>query len=259
MIDTHNHILDHMDDGPSKREETLEMCRIAQEEGIGTIVATPHAFDGRFVIHPDKIRAAVADLNGELSASGIDVKIMSGMEVRVSADLFQSLTNGQLLPLNGRTHLLVEFHPQHIPAGFENLVRHFEGLGFSIILAHPEKNLLIQRNPSYIFSLLERFAPWKVLIQITADSLTGESGFWAMRTARLLLRCGLAHLIATDAHSATRRPPRLARAVERAAKIVGKERAAMMVHDIPLAVLEGESFPESWDRTEPRAWWRIFG
>ncbi len=252
MIDTHNHILDHMDDGPLNREETLEMCRIAWEDGIRTIVATPHSFDGRFVNQPEKIRSVVADLNQELIASGIDVRIMAGMEVRVSADLFQSLADGQLLPLNGRTHLLVEFHPQYIPAGFENLVHHFTELGYSIIWAHPEKNLLIQRNPSYVFSLLERFDPWAVLIQVTADSLTGQSGFWAMRTARLLLKCGLVHLIATDAHSATRRPPRLARAVEKAAKTVGKEKAEMMVHDIPLAVLEGRDFPESWDphRTE---------
>ncbi len=259
MIDTHSHILDRMDDGPSKREETLDMCRIAWEDGIRTIVATPHSFDGRFVNHPGKIRSAVADLNADLLVSGIEVTIMAGMEVRVSADLFQNLTNGHLLPLNGRKHLLLEFHPQFIPAGFENLVRHFTEQGFSIILAHPEKNLLIQRNPLYVFSLLERFDPWKVLIQVTADSLTGESGFWAARIARLLLKCGLVHLLATDAHSAQRRSPRLARAVEKAAQIVGKERADMMVHDIPLAVVQGSNFPEPWHRTEPKAWWRIFG
>jgi protein-tyrosine phosphatase len=259
MIDMHHHILSHMDDGPTKPEETLEMCRIAWEDGIRTIVATPHAFDGRFVNLPDKIRLAVARLNEDLHGSGFDLRVLPGMEVRVSVDLLQSLANGQLLPLNGRKHLLLEFHPQHIPAGFENLVRHFTDSGFSIILAHPEKNLIIQRNPSYLFRLLELFGPWTVLTQVTADSLTGKSGFWAVRTARILLKCGLVHLIATDAHSPTRRPPLLARAVEAAGRIVGQDRAAMMVHDVPLAVLEGKDFPEAWARTEPKPWWRILG
>lgn len=257
MIDTHNHILPRMDDGPAKAAESLDMGRIAWEDGIRTIVATPH-FNGTYANNPEQIRAAVADFKQKLAASGTALNIVPGMEARVSADLVQDLKMGRLLPINDRSYVLLEFQAQHIPAGFENLVRHFLEAGVSVVLAHPEKNLLIQRNPRYVFNLLERFEPWKIVMQITADSLTGDSGFWAAQTARLLLRCGLAHVIASDAHSSDRRAPRLSRAVEKAGSMVGEERARQMVQDIPSAIVEGTDFPAPFERKEPKAWWRVF-
>ena len=257
MIDTHNHILHRLDDGPSERKESLDMARIAWEDGIRTIVATPH-FNGNFVTTPGQIRSAVEGLNNDLAAAGNGLRIVPGMEARVSADLVNDLKNGRLLPINDGTYVLLEFQAQHIPTGFENLVRRFREEGLSVVLAHPEKNLLIQRNPLYVFNLLQRFEPWHVIMQITADSLTGDSGFWAAQTARLLLKCGLAHLIATDAHSSNRRAPLLSRAKEKASSLVGEERANQMVHDIPLAILDGKDFPDPFERKQPKPWWRIF-
>jgi protein-tyrosine phosphatase len=257
MIDIHNHLLYAIDDGPKEREETLEMCRIACEDGIRAIVATPHSFDGRFAPRPELIKAFVAELNEDLAANGIEVKVMPGMEVRMTAGLWEHVSRDILLPLNGGRYVLLEFHPLHVPVGFENLVDRFVESGLRLILAHPEKNLLIQKNPSYLFKLLRRCKPWTLLTQVTADSLIGRSGFWAARTAKLLIKCGLAHVIATDAHSAEHRPPRLSPAVAKAAKIMGEEKARRMVHDIPEAVLEGKDFPDAWEPTEPRRWWRI--
>jgi protein-tyrosine phosphatase len=257
MIDIHNHLLHGMDDGPQSREQSLEMCRIACEDGIRTIVATPHSFDGRFVHLPESIILAVENLNEELYSQGIPLTILPGMEVRVTGNLSQALSEGKVLPLNGNRHVLLEFHPLHVPSGFENLVQQFLDSGMRVILAHPEKNFVIQKNPSYIYKLLGRFEPWNILTQITADSLTGESGFWASRTAKLLVRHGLAHLVATDAHSPDRRPPKLSYAVQQLVKVVGNEKAVQMVEDIPLAVLGGKEFPDEWEPTEPKRWWPI--
>jgi protein-tyrosine phosphatase len=258
MIDIHNHLLHAIDDGPEEREETLEMCRIAYEDGIRTIVATPHSFDGRVVQRPEAIKSLVAELNQDLAAHEISIKVLPGMEVRVTAELLENLSGNDVLPLNGGKHVLLEFHPLHVPAGFENLVERFVESGLSLILAHPEKNLLIQRNPSYLYKLLLRFKPWNVVTQVTADSLIGKAGFWASHTAKVLLKSGLAHVIATDAHSARHRPPKLARAVEKAARVIGEDKARNMVQDIPEAILDGKTFPDNWEPTEPRRWWRIF-
>ena len=43
MIDIHCHILPKVDDGPKSWDTSLEMCRMAAEDGIEHIVATPHA------------------------------------------------------------------------------------------------------------------------------------------------------------------------------------------------------------------------
>jgi tyrosine-protein phosphatase YwqE len=43
MTDIHCHILPNADDGSKSWDMTLEMCRLARADGIGHIVATPHA------------------------------------------------------------------------------------------------------------------------------------------------------------------------------------------------------------------------
>ena len=43
MIDIHCHILPNVDDGPKSWDISQEMCRMAAEDGIEHIVATPHA------------------------------------------------------------------------------------------------------------------------------------------------------------------------------------------------------------------------
>ena len=41
-VDIHSHILYGVDDGPDNIETSIEMMKIAYDEGIRKIVATPH-------------------------------------------------------------------------------------------------------------------------------------------------------------------------------------------------------------------------
>jgi protein-tyrosine phosphatase len=257
MIDTHNHLLPGIDDGARDVEETLKMCRMAVEDGIRVIVATPHSFDGKFVNDVDKIKLMVRDLNTELDSIGLDLTIMPGMEVRITEDLPGLVADGKVLSLNEGKYILLEFHPSQIPSGFENLARDLASSGFNLVLGHPEKNSVIQSAPEYLFRLCKQFKPGEMLGQVSADSLTGKNGFWAKRTAITLVKNNLAHIIATDAHSSRRRVPRLSDAVSVTSNLVGREHALRMVRDIPEAVLGGGVCPEAWEPANPRRWWRI--
>ncbi len=42
FIDIHNHIIPMVDDGAESMEQALNMLAIAYQEGIRTIIATPH-------------------------------------------------------------------------------------------------------------------------------------------------------------------------------------------------------------------------
>jgi protein-tyrosine phosphatase len=257
MIDTHNHLLAGIDDGAEDIGETLKMCRMAVDDGIRVIVATPHSFDGKYVNDVDTIKSLVRDLNAQLTSIGLDLTIMPGMEVRITEDLPGLLADGKVLSLNEGKYILLEFHRSQIPAGFQNLVRDLAASGFSLVLGHPEKNTVVQSRPEYLFRLCRQFKPWEILLQVSADSLTGQNGFWARRVAITLVRHNLAHIIATDAHSSGRRAPRLSEAVDVASRLVGTENALRMVQDIPQAVLGGGAFPEPWEPADPRRWWRI--
>jgi protein-tyrosine phosphatase len=51
MIDIHCHLLPGVDDGAQSWDITLEMCRLAEEDGVTHIVATPHS---NFEYHYDR-------------------------------------------------------------------------------------------------------------------------------------------------------------------------------------------------------------
>ena len=63
MIDIHCHILPDLDDGAKDRQETLDMCAIARNDGIRTIVATPHVKRGMYTPAKELIISKVAELN----------------------------------------------------------------------------------------------------------------------------------------------------------------------------------------------------
>lgn len=251
MIDVHCHILPGIDDGPVGADESLHMCRLAGLDGIEVVAATPHSFNGHFVTEPTKIREGTAALNRLLQEKGLTVRIVPGMEVRITPELPELLSSKRVVPLNDGRYVLMEFHPAHVPAGFENLVSEVCSAGYGIILTHPEKNLHIQRHPRYLYHLLSAFDNWDLLVQISADSIAGLAGRLEFETAKALLEAGLVHIIATDAHSSSRRPPLLSVGVVAAARIVGSDRARQMVFDVPRAVLEGIGFPEPWNMRLP--------
>jgi len=66
MIDLHAHILPDLDDGAKDWQETLDMCAIALNDGIHTIVATPHVKRGMYTPAKDLILSKVAELNHRL-------------------------------------------------------------------------------------------------------------------------------------------------------------------------------------------------
>lgn len=258
MIDMHSHILAGFDDGAKNKQEMLEMCRLARRDGITTVVATPHSLDGQFLNDPAEIRLAAAELTSALGEAGIDLRVLPGMELRIAVEIPRLLQEKKILALNDGKYVLIELHPSQIPIGLEHLLDELVRLGFGAILAHPEKNAAIQANLEYLFKLSSRFRAWDLLIQVTADSITGQHVRSSARTSKILLQHDLVHVISTDAHSSTVRPPRLSRAVEAVASIVGEERARQMVEQVPLAVLGEGAFPEEWAPSNPRRWWRLW-
>ena len=258
MIDTHCHILWNIDDGPVEKDEAIEMCKMASEDGIEVVVATPHSLDGQFVNYPERIVAQTAQLNEALLEEGTALKIFPGMETRICPDLIDGVKTGKVLPINQGKYILVEFHPLEIPTGFENFASILTQQGFCLIIAHPEKNIAIQEHPEFLFKIINRFQPWEIIGQVTAASLLGESGTTAYKTSKLLIKNRLVHLMATDAHSARSRPPLLKEAVQKAALIIGEVDANRMVNEIPNAILFGTEFPEWRAPENPRRRWWIF-
>jgi protein-tyrosine phosphatase len=236
MIDIHSHILPGLDDGPQTMEESIRMCRIAYQDGIRTIVATPHTLNGVYQNGKSTILSKVNELNDALNNSELPLRILPGSDVHLCETTLQQVDQGEAITIgDGGKYIMIEFPSQAIPYQGERVLFQLLGRGLIPIISHPERNLEIGKRPGRYYEIIKMGC----LGQVTAMSLTGEFGPKVRQWAEKLLKSWLVHFIASDAHSPNGRPPILSAAVKAAAKIVGKEEAEKMVTEYPKAILEG--------------------
>lgn len=236
MIDVHAHILPGVDDGPDDMEETFEMCRLASEDGIDSIVAAPHMNRGDYDAQKETVLSLVSTVNNLLEQKGIRLIVLPGADVRVSEDLCKRLERGEILTLNNRnSHILVEFPDYGIIPNFETWIFHMQTKGITPIFTHPERNHLVRGN----IDLLYRWVELGALIQLTSYSLLGFFGKEVKRFSEELIKRRLVHLVGSDAHS-RKMPPLLSEAYEVTSKLSGKEYAERIFKEYPKAVLSGK-------------------
>jgi protein-tyrosine phosphatase len=255
LIDLHCHILAHVDDGPGDIEKSLRIAEVAAEDGIRTIVATPHSQNGVYVNSPAQIAKHITRLKQEIKRERIPVNILPGAEVRIHQRMEHSLQKARIASINETgQYILVEFPHDVILPGTRDVLFQLYINHITPILAHPERNTALQRNPDILAGLVNMGC----LVQVTAMSITGELGSDAMAYAHLLLRQGQAHVIASDAHDIENRPPLLTPAVKEAARILGVLGAAeAMVTKNPRAIIDGKhlNLPEPRRVFKKKSWW----
>ncbi len=236
MIDIHTHILPSLDDGPKTIEESIGLCKIAANDGIKTIVATPHSKDGVYEAKSDDTLRKVKELNLKLKEIQLDLEILPGAEVHINERLVEYIKNGEVLTINnGRKFLLLELPFFFVPPITDELISNLRSIGIVSIISHAERITKFQKTPK----ILDQLVKSGTLIQITAQSLTGDFGSRERKCAEWLLKHEMVHFIASDVHSLTGRPPILSKALERAAKIIGEQKARALVSHNPKQIING--------------------
>lgn len=240
MIDLHAHVLPAVDDGPRAVEGSLALARAAVERGTTELAATPHV-TWDLPTTSAAVRAGVRALQAELDGAGIPLRLHTGGEVAVSKAVELDDAELAALRLGGGEWLLVECPLRASAAGFEHAVLHLQRRGHRVVLAHPERSPILQRDPAKLAALVAE----GMLAQLTAGSLVGAFGGTVQRFAFALLEADLVHVVASDAHDAVRRPPGLRDELRAAdAELPGLlDRAAWMTEEVPRAILAGGPIP----------------
>lgn len=250
MVDLHCHILPGVDDGAESLEEALAMARMAQGDGIKTIVATPHLFregvDSRSLgLIEEKFR----ELRTAIEENGVEVELLPGAEVHISHNLIGEIRNSRKnLVLNGGSYLFVEFPAEHIFPGVRQLFFDLMSEGVTPIIAHPERNRVFAEHPELLFELIQMGARG----QVNSGSLLGLYGPSAEEAATRFLGWNMVHFIASDGHNTRSIPPKLREAAARAEAVVGRERARAFVVENPEAVIKDDEIPVLPDPVDPR-------
>jgi protein-tyrosine phosphatase len=232
MTDLHTHVLPGIDDGAAGMEETAAMLSMAAADGTRAMVATPHC-DFRYRFDPDSCRA---ELDRVRAACAGAPRLYLGCELQLSPENIERvLASPGRFTLNGGDCLLVELPDAASVGGIEPGLDAFLSAGLRPVIAHPERNSCVLKNPACAGRLVDLGC----YLQITAQSFAGAFGPEAERLAGSLLRRQLVHFIASDGHGAGHRRPLLARAYNEIARNCGEASARLLFRDNPRAALEG--------------------
>ncbi|MED4054184.1 tyrosine protein phosphatase [Niallia taxi] len=197
MIDIHCHILPGVDDGPKTKEESILMAREAVNQGIETIIATPHHRNNTYVNSKKAILRVVDEFNTILQNEQIPLTILPGQETRIFGEILEDYNKEEILTLNNSNYLFLEFPSSSVPRYAERLLYEIQLEGLNPIIVHPERNKEILDNPNILYNLVKNGA----LTQVTAASLAGFFGKSIKKFSYQLIENNLTHFVASDAHN----------------------------------------------------------
>lgn len=246
MIDIHSHIVYAVDDGARNLEESVAMLRMAAAHGTTDIVATPHA-NSAYPYDAPLIDARILELE---RACGGAPRVHRGCDFHLTPENVAAALSGPgKYSINGRGFLLAELPDFFLEAPVSQVLDRLLAAGVIPVITHPERNAVLQNR----LDLLEDWVARGCLVQITALSLTGGFGRTAKTACERLLRRGLVHFVASDAHDCHHRPPELSRAQVFLERYYGDGFAATLLDGNPEAALRGSRVARLPGKS-PRHW-----
>ena len=240
MIEVHFHCLPGIDDGPKTWNDAVALCRAAAADGTRTLIATPHVLRDDWINEDPCVRdELVLRLNTLL---GGRPSVLPGCEYALSSDAIELLERGASSPLttlNRGRYLLLEFLTGALPGATGSILHELSLMEITPVIAHPERNRHFSGNADRLAQLVARGA----VVQITAGSLLGDFGHGPQEACEEFFRRDLVHLVASDAHSVDRRPPRLAAARDWVRVAWGSDAEERLFETNPEAVVRSVPLP----------------
>ncbi len=219
MIDIHTHILPGIDDGAKDTEMSLQMLRVQREQGVDTVVLTPHCYRKKElpVRFLERRQAAFESLQAAIRETDEEFpQLILGAEVAWVPGLSDWEELRQLC-IGKSTYMLLElpFHPwsdRMIDQLYELM-----GRGVTPVFAHLERYVKDQRK-EYVREILSMGVP----VQVSCEPLLH---MFERCTVVKMLKKGQAGILASDCHNLTKRPPNLAQGMAAVQKLLGMDAA----------------------------------
>ncbi|RLK63782.1 tyrosine protein phosphatase [Atopobacter sp. AH10] len=220
MIDVHCHLLPGIDDGAKTIDIALELAKEAVQQGVTHIVCTPHHLNRSWMNPRAQVELLVHEFQKRLQREKIDLTLFPGQEIRIAGDIPERIDRGDICFYDvSENYLLIEFPTQTVPEYTDQLFYQLQARGITPVIAHPERNYAIQKDPE----ILKGFVEKGVLGQLTAASLLGDLGKDVRRFSLDLIEARLVHTLGSDAHDPQKRPFVLGAAYKQLNKDFGKE------------------------------------
>ena len=204
MLDLHTHVLPGLDDGAVDLAAGVALCLRLHQQGITTVVATPHWHSPRFEVEHPGIERAWDALRVVVASQVPGLTLVLGAEHHCSGAEDPAAFVAGIRPLGDSRMVLIELPDDHLPLRAWATVFAVVRAGWRPLLAHPERCRGLRGQRDQLAAFVEAGG----LLQLTLGHLLGCHG-WRMRwhSRALLRRFPQASLIASDSHDlGVRRP-----------------------------------------------------
>lgn len=205
IVDFHTHVLPKMDDGSESCSMSLEMLRQMRDSGVEIVVSTSHYYSRRESIQRflDRRSASYQRLCEELDDTC--PKILLGAETAFYFGI-EETPELDALCIEGTKTLLVEMPFARWSEYELNAIASLcLDRGMNVVLAHLERFFEFQKGTD----MIERMLALPVFVQINAETVLPlmSRGRWIR-----MFEERKAHVLGSDSHNLTTRPPNLAKA-----------------------------------------------
>lgn len=220
MIDFHSHVLHHIDDGSHNVDESIKMLLMSYEQGVDTIVFTPHFRYGEHSIESwlegrdlrlQQIREALTEEQKKKIP-----KIILGGEV----EFYKFMTRWDYLDklcIKGTNYILTEMPFTPWTKMDVSVIDEIAlNTPYTPIIPHIDRYFHTFTPVAYI----EHFYNMPVIIQMNAIYINGVEN---LQFFKPLIDEGKIQVLGSDCHSAEWRQPDLGQAVERLREVCGQE------------------------------------
>ena len=219
--DIHTHILFGVDEGSPDIDTSLEMLRMAYEDGTRDVILTPHFHPKRGMAHYSQIVEHYEILADAAEREFPDMGVYLGREIYYRSEILDNLDKLDEKTMCGSDTVLIEFSPNVQAEKVRGAVLDVVMSGYHPIVAHVERYVCTVKDWDYIYELKQLGAD----IQINAASVTGDNGWGVQRCVKALLKDHVVDYVASDAHDTTTRTPQLQKCYKYIVKKYGVEYA----------------------------------
>ena len=202
-VDFHSHILPGIDDGAENSEMSLKMLGLERKSGVTRIAATPHFYMSSQSLEDFLEKRSGAFDSIHQSAEDMGIEIICGAEVYYTPSLAD--IDLKKLCIGSTDYMMIELPYQNLSRSFIRSFKSFIGSissDITPILAHAERYLSFTTEES-LYEILDS----DMLVQLNCGSFKAFSK--SLKFMLTLIRHGSAHLLGTDCHNITTRPPNM--------------------------------------------------
>lgn len=196
-VDMHSHLIPGIDDGSKSLEESLELIKRLESYGLRKIITTPHVMSEYYRNTPEIILGGLEELKFAMKISGIQIEIDAAAEYFIDELFLDKIRKGEKPLSFGNGHVLVETGFMNKPQMLFEVFFELELLGFTPILAHPERYQYLIADKALQTELLDR----EVYFQVNMLSFTGFYSKAVKTFAEMLVDEGKIKMLGTDCHN----------------------------------------------------------